>query len=137
MTTLLGEDEFLHQYISVHKQWEHNRSTEETKNVYAFSIGQIEKQLEALQASESDFTVPVNLTQMDAYSMAKGTDAAKAKLIPLIQHHEAIMDRVRQTVHDFLVATEKESHEGQRTATIFERGQEYVRKALNVRAPEA
>lgn len=134
---LLGEDGFVEQYLQVHKQWEHNRASTETKNIYALSIGQIEKQLEALEAAEADFTVPGNLTPVDTYFMARDADAAKAKLMPLKQQLVAITERVRQTVYDFLVTTEQELQAGQRTATIFERGQEYVRKALSTRAPEA
>lgn len=137
LQTLLGEDEFLNQYMSVHKQWEHNRASTETGNIYATSIGQIEKQLKTLETAEADFVVPDNLTQIDTYFMARDANAARATLIPLQRQLESIIERVRQTVYDFLVAAEQELQAGQRTATIFERGQEYVHKALSTRAPDA
>ncbi|GGU87992.1 hypothetical protein GCM10010178_92060 [Lentzea flava] len=53
-------------------------------------------------------------------------DAAKAKMIPSIQQDALILERIKCTIHSFLVTTECELDEGQQDAPLFLRAQEYI-----------
>lgn len=119
--------------------FERNRTldTDGQAMVNVTSIGQLEEQLRASQAAYGDFASPTGLSASDAYHVHRDADAAKAKLIPIINTLQTLVDRVRSSVYSFLVATEAELEHGQSQSGLFVRAQEYVNGALAQYAPKS
>lgn len=107
-------------------------------NVYGQSIGQLEAMLAQVnEIVEGYKKPPENLTPIDTYFVAREYDAATAKVLPARRQIEDAIERVKQSVHDFLIETERQLELGQPRPHIFERGREYLEQALQLRAPEA
>lgn len=136
LITLLGRDEAQTVVRKNVEQWQRNRRVA-SGNVNARSIAQIEQQLVELKRIYQDYEVPENLSAADSYHMAVEIDKQKATLVLLVQESSDIVERIRQSVHDFLLATETEINSGSAEGGVFERGLEYVRAQLAQRSPSA
>lgn len=107
-------------------------------NIYGQSIGQLEGLLnEYNDLNDSYKKPPENLTPIDTYFVARDYDSAAAKLLPVRRDLENLIERVKQSVHDFLVETERQLEQGQRRPDVFDRGREYITRSLRERAPDA
>lgn len=137
LVTLLGREEAQAVIASQVEVWQHNRKLSAADQFNSYSIAQIEHHLGELKSIYGGYSVPANLSTGGAYRMAIEVDKQKAILVPLIQEVIAIVERVRQSVHDFMIATETELHSGKATGGVFNRGLEYVRQRLATRSPSA
>ena len=104
---------------------------------HAYSVGQIERELALINKVYDDHKVPENLTQIDTYFAAQSIESGKAKLIPQLQMLPGILERIKSSVHTFLVATEAELNQGQWESPLFLRAQRYIDESLQALAPEA
>lgn len=139
LDTLLGAEAGRGEGSRAFLQFERNRTMDIDGQamVNGTSIGQLEDQLRAAQAAYDDFVSPAGLSPVDAYYVHRDADAGKAKLIPTINTLQMVVERVRSSVHSFLVATEAELEQGQSQSGLFVRAQEYVNGALAQYAPKS
>ncbi len=66
-----------------------------------------ESGIEYSHLNESYKKPPENLTPIGAYFVARDYDSAAAKLLPIRRELEDVIERVKQSVHDFLIETER------------------------------
>lgn len=137
LTALLSAEEAQHETFQVLVRYQRHRQESDSTNVLASSLGQLESLLAEYRRVYDGMVIPSNLTPIDTYMYARDVDSGKAKLIPLIQTHEMILERVKSSIHSFLVATECELEWGQQEASLFLRAQEYINTALAQHAPAA
>lgn len=139
LIALLGADEGEQEIDRLITQQHRDRTSSADKNkIYGASIAQIERNLSEIQELINSLQkTPEGLTPIDTYFVAKQNDQSIAGLLPSQRALGDIVERVRQSVYDVLLATERSIELGQRRPTVFERGQEYVQAALARRAPSA
>lgn len=116
---------------------EHVRAIQGSEGLLSASIDQLEGNYAELERVYSEFTIPSNLSSIDAYHFAKGVDDNKAKLLPLLNNHRAVIARVKQKAYDYLVKTETELQSGETVPNVFARGLDYVRASLAEKSPKA
>ncbi|MBT2520913.1 hypothetical protein [Arthrobacter sp. ISL-28] len=126
---VLGErlDRYLH----------HRKVSPEKDGSFAGSIDAVEQHLQKLRTAAGDPTAAQHMTQIDAYFYLEKLDKIGAKLLPQIAAFENILNRVRQSVHDYLVEAESELLSGQTESTLFTRGESYVVERLQQVSPDA
>jgi hypothetical protein len=136
---LLGAEEGPRARFRAFLQFERNRMFVVDREPKGFlqSLGQIEQELARLRRVYDDLTVPANLTPIDTYFVAKDMDSSRTKLLPDMHRLEQLLERVKTTIHTFLVATESELDEGQQESSLFLRAQEYINSSLAKYAPNA
>lgn len=139
LVALVGEDQAReHHRSAVERHIKTHRLGGDTDKIFGQSIAQVEGLLTRYNdLIESYRKPPENLTPIDTYFIIKEYDSNVAKLAPLRQELEDVIERVKQMVHDFLVDTERQIESGQSRPHIFDRGREYIEQALRTRAPEA
>ena len=137
LVALLGEPAALDEYLGQYRRWESSRQMMDSKNIHPTSIDQLEVLLEQTQRGYDEIQLPPNLTPIDAALMARDQDNARAKLVPLLASLKNIMSRVRQSVHDYLVATEAELDAGRDESSFFDQVYAHINLLLNSYAPEA
>ncbi|WP_157000490.1 hypothetical protein [Leucobacter komagatae] len=137
--TLLGAEEGSRRSEDAFTRWSLNRSVEADgkTGLYSASVGQIEQNDLLVRKTYDNLEVPDNLTQIDTYFVAQTMDASRAKVLPLIQQNGILLERIKSSVHAFLVATEAELDAGQHDSSLFVRAQDYVNSALAKIAPDA
>lgn len=139
LNALLGAEEASKRAEEAYMRWIRNRTLDidGKELVYSHSVGQIEQYGVLIRKTYDDLEVPENLTQIDTYFVAQKMDSSKAKVLPLIQQNDILLERIKSSVHAFLVATESELEAGQQDAPLFVRAQEYLNSALSKFAPDA
>lgn len=137
LSTLLGVEEARKQVLKAYSSYERGRRMDGTENVNVASIAQIESNLAQLRSVYAEYSVSDKGSTYYAHQAAIAADAGQAKLLPMIQSHAQIIERVRQDVHSYLLQTEISLHTGKSAGSVFERGLEYVRTSLAERAPSA
>lgn len=139
LDALLGVEEGGRERRRAFLKFERNRTflVDGEEKFQGDSLGQIEQRLALSRRAYDDLTVPSNFAEGDAYFVAKDVDSARAKIIPVIQQQEQLVERIKSAVHAFLVTTESELDQGQRDAPLFLRAQEYINTALAKYAPVA
>lgn len=137
LVTLLGTEEARAQVIQTYKQYEKGRMMSGGDNLYAISVAQLEAYLAQVRGIYDEYTVSDKTSGYYAHTAAQAADQQQAKLIPIIQQHETILERIRQDVYNYLLQTETTLHSGKPSSSVFERGLEYVRTSLAQLAPEA
>jgi hypothetical protein len=136
---LLGEEEAHRQDAAVTRRHIIDRMMAgKSDSVHSGSISQLEIRLvKYKELDESYKTAPANLTPIDTYMVIRDFEKARADLLPLVQDLENVVQRIKQATYDFLIETERQIEAGQRRPHIFDRGREYIERALQDRAPEA
>lgn len=137
LITLLGVDEARAQVIKTYRQYEKGRKMSGGDNLYVISVAQLESYLAQVRGVYDEYSVTDKTSNYYAHSAAVTADQQQAKLIPIIQQHETILERIRQDVYNYLLQTETSLHSGKPSSSVFERGLEYVRTSLAERAPDA
>ncbi|MGI5506440.1 hypothetical protein [Lentzea sp. CA-135723] len=139
LMTLLGPEEGDRERRRAYLRFERNRTfmIDNEEMFQSASLGQIEQDLAMSQRLFDDLTPSANLTQIDTYFVARDMDAAKAKMLPQLHRDHHLLERVKSTIHTFLVTTECELDQGQQEAPLFLRAQEYINTALAKYAPAA
>ncbi|UKA49263.1 hypothetical protein LFT48_17780 [Arthrobacter sp. FW305-123] len=137
LVTLLGAEEARAQVVEMYRQYQGGRKVLEGDNVYVVSVAQLESYLAQVRGIYNEYSVADKTSNYYAHTAAVAADEQQAKLIPVIQQHEMILERIRQEVYNYLLQTETNLHSGKPSSSVFERGLEYVRASLAERAPEA
>lgn len=139
LAALVGKEQADRQMIQIVLRHQRDRARLGSPDtVHAQSVGQIEASLrQIVEVMDHYSRVPSNLTPIDTYFVAKDYDQASAKVMPARADLEAVLERIRQSVHGILVDTERQLESGQRRPNVFERGQAYIEASLTQRAPEA
>jgi hypothetical protein len=137
LITLLGVEDARKQVLKAYYGYERGRRMAGTENINVISIAQIEANLAQLHSVYAEYSVTDKGSTYYAHEAAIAADKQQAKLLPLIQGHAQIIERVRQDVHSYLLLTETNIHAGKVSGGVFERGLEYVRTSLAQRAPAA
>lgn len=137
LIALVGEESANELYIRQYLRWEASREMMNSKNIHPVAIDQLEVLLDQTQRAFDDIELPPNLTPIDAAMMKRDQDKARATLTPLIGSLRNILSRVRQSMHDFLVATEAELNSGLNESSFFDGAQARINGLLNTYAPEA
>ncbi|WP_427135095.1 hypothetical protein [Pseudarthrobacter sp. S9] len=138
LRTLLGDVEANTVIEGCAARYVHNRSMGGGKDVInTNSIDSLERLIDKLRTAAGDPAAAQYLTQVDAYFYLEKLAKAGAALQPEIFSLENIISRVRQRLHDYLVAAESEILTGQTESTLFTRGEAYVVERLKTISPNA
>ncbi|MFN3948472.1 hypothetical protein [Microbacterium sp.] len=139
LDSLLGAEEGGQESLRAYETYERNRSADLNGRggVDTTPIGKLEEKLETVKSAYDSYVVPPGLSGSDLYYAQREADSGRAKMLPLIDHIQSIVGRVRTTLHEFLVTTEMELESGQAQAGVFVRAQEYVNSSLAQYAPSA
>ncbi|WP_311215201.1 MULTISPECIES: hypothetical protein [unclassified Arthrobacter] len=137
LVTLLGAEEARAQVVEMYMQYQKGRKMAAGDNIYVISVAQLESYLAEVRRIYDDYSVADKTSNYYAHTAAVAADEQQAKLLPVIQQHETIIERIRQDVYCYLLQTETNLHSGKPSSSVFERGLEYVRASLAERAPEA
>lgn len=140
LDTLLGPDEGARVMVRAFGLWNNNRSFQDENGrnlVNASSVGQIEQRLSLTKKVYADLEAPSNLTPIDTYIAAQKSDSSRAQLIPALQRDETILEKIKSSVHTFLVSSETELNQGQAESSMFLRAQRYIDESLERLAPAA
>jgi hypothetical protein len=106
-------------------------------NLSGLSVSQLEDNLAALERAYDDEEPSPNLTPIDAAFAVDRASKARAKLLPDLQWHRAVLGKIRQFVHDYLLSVEEDLLAGKSDSDIFERAKLYINEALRKYAPGA
>lgn len=140
LKTLLGQDEGLQEYMRQYERWEYNHSTKDDTGktrVYGYSVGQLETELQNYLQAYDSAIVPPNLIDADAGFAHIDSTKTRNILTPAIQKNRLVLEKIRSSVHDFLLRTEAELEHGRSQPTIFDRVQTHINKGLSEYAPDA
>ncbi|MET3367235.1 UNVERIFIED_CONTAM: hypothetical protein ABIE34_000456 [Jeotgalibacillus campisalis] len=137
LVTLLGVEEARAQVVEMYMQYQTGRKMSGSENIYVISVAQLESYLAQVRGVYNEYSVADKTSNYYAHTAAVAADEQQAKLIPVIQQHETILERIRQDVYNYLLQTETDLHSGKPSSNVFERGLEYVRTSLAERSPEA
>lgn len=124
LESLLGREEGDIETTRGFRKWERNRLFDNSgeQAVNGASLGQIEQSL---------------ALQRQVYGELTGINDAKAELLEGIYRDMSLLERVKSSIHGFLVGTEMELAQGGETSTVFHRAQVYINGALQQLAPAA
>ncbi|OBB90717.1 hypothetical protein [Mycobacterium sp. 852002-40037_SCH5390672] len=125
LIALLGEDEGSREYVRQATRWEASRTYEGT--LHASSVEQVETTLAQIERTYAELN---SLPPRDR-------DAYQAKLIPQIGGLKNVLAKIRQAVHDYLVATEEELESGRADSKFFDQVYGRINSLLSKYAPEA
>lgn len=138
LLALLGEDAGNAEYM---KQATNFRASREmidgSGNFYVVAIDQIEVAIAGLEEAMAERDVPPNLHSLDAGMLIKRQEEAQAKLAPQLGSLRNILSRVRQSTHDYLLATEAELDSGREESRFFDQVYTRINSLLNTYAPDA
>lgn len=138
LRTLLGHDEANQAMVeSVRRYMYHRKVNTEKDGSFGGSIDAAEQHLKKLKAGAGDRSAAQHMAKIDAYVYIEKLDRIGVQLVPQITAFENVLNRVRQSVHDYLVEAESELLAGQTESTLFTRGASYVVERLQVVSPEA
>ncbi|REC97506.1 hypothetical protein DEU35_1997 [Microbacterium sp. AG157] len=137
--SLLGAEAGAQESLRAYEIYERNRSTDINGNdgVDTTPINKLEDRLVTVKAAYESFAVPVGLSGYELQIAQRNADSGQAKMLPLIDHLQSILGRVRTALHEFLVTTEMDLDNGETRAGVFVRAQEYVDSSLSKYAPSA
>lgn len=137
LMTLLGVQGAREQVLKAFDGYRRGRQMGTGDTINTVSVAQLDANLKQLRSIYDEYSVSDKGSTYYAHEAAKAADHGQAKLLPMIQQHTEILERVRQDVHSYLVLVEANLHSGKPSSSVFERGLEYVRTALAERAPAA
>lgn len=138
LRTLLGREEADLAMVERAERYIQNRSVASKQDgVFGGSIDGVEQHLQRLKTAAGDPSAAQYMTQIDAYLYLEKLDKVGAQLLPQITAFENILNRVRQSVYDYLVEAESELLKGQTESTLFTRGESYVVQRLQEVSPES
>lgn len=136
LATLVGAAEAVQE---LERQYQNFCRTRHIKcgNVSGLSVSQLEDNLAGLERAYDDAQPPSGLSPTETYYAADKADRTRAGLLPNLQWHRAVLGKIRQYVHDYLVSVEEDLLAGKAESDIFERAKLYTNDALQEYAPEA
>lgn len=139
LDSLLGAETGAQESLRGYEIYERNRSTDMNGRggIDPKPIAKLENQLKTVTSAYDGYAVPAGLSGGDLYRAQREADSNQAKMLPLIDHLQSVLDRVRTALHEFLVTTEMELENGQERAGVFVRAQDYVNSSLAQYAPSA
>lgn len=139
LVALLGDAAGNAEYTKQATKFEASRNLldDEKGNIAVFSVDQIEVSISQMQEMMAERDVPANLHSYDAGLMIQRQDQAKTTLSPRIASMRNILARVRQSTHDYLVATEDELATGREESSFFDQVYARINKLLNTYCPDA
>lgn len=138
LRTLVGREDADRTMVEHVESYIKNRSVASMKDgVFGGSIDGVEQHLHRLRTAAGDPSAAQYMTQIDAYFYIEKLDKVGAQLLPQITSFENILNRVRQSVHDYLVEAESELLTGQTESSLFTRGESYVVQRLQEVSPES
>ncbi|HSW43453.1 MAG TPA: hypothetical protein VLM76_13165 [Patescibacteria group bacterium] len=105
--------------------------------VCTISVGEIETQIELLEAHLEASKPPAGLAPLDLYYANQGYHKARAQTQPMIRDLKSILSRIRARLHTFLVQTEAALAVAQTATSTFERTRRFVDGRLGAVAPDA
>jgi hypothetical protein len=125
LIALLGEQDGQREYVRQAMRYEASRT--ENGQLHAGSVDQVEAVLAQIERAYSE---------MDSLA-PRERDTGQAKLIPQIGALISVLSRIRQAVHDYLVATEEELDSGRTDSKFFDQVYDRINLLLNEYAPDA
>lgn len=137
LIALLGEQAAQDEYLRQYRRFESSRKMFDSENIHPTSVDQLEDLLDQTQRAYDDMELPPNLTPIDAALMKQDQSSSRSKIVPTIVSLQGILSRVRQAVHDYLVATEAELDAGRDESSFLDQAQARINKLLNTHAPDA
>lgn len=138
LRTLLGREQADRAMLNCVTRYMYHRKVDPKKDgSFAGSIDAVEQHLQKLKSAAGDPSAAQHMSQIDAYNYIAKLDKVNAELMPQVAAFENILNRVRQSVHDYLVEAESELLTGQIESTLFTRGESYVVERLQIVSPEA
>jgi hypothetical protein len=137
LIALLGEEAAQAEYLRQFRRWESSRKILGSENIRKTPVDQLEALLDQTQRAYDEMELPPNLTPIDAAVMKQDQSRARTTLAPSIASLRNILSRVRQAVHDYLVATEAELDAGRDESSFLDQAQARINKLLNTYAADA
>lgn len=139
LDSLLGAEEASNRTEEAFARYCRNRTltVDGESLINGVSVGQLEQNGILVRKLYEDLEAPEDLTPVGSYFAAETVDAGRSKMLPLIQQNLTLLERIKSSVHAFLVVTEAELENGQQDASLFARAQEYINSSLQRFAPEA
>jgi hypothetical protein len=139
LVALLGEEAGNAEYAKQAKRLEASRNLINASgdDICGLSIDQIEVMVKQLEEDLTEREVPTNLHSFDAGMMIQRQEDRRAALSPQLGALRNILARVRQSAHDFLVATEAEIDAGREESSFLDQVYTRINKLLNTYAPDA
>lgn len=125
LIALIGEDEASREYVRQATRYEASRTYE--GRLHGGSVEQVQTTLAQIEQA---------YVEMDKLA-PRQRDANQAKLIPDIGALKNVLSKIRQAVHDYLVATEEELESGRADSTFFDQVYGRINSLLSKYAPEA
>lgn len=137
LATLVGAADLHAEMERQYQDFVSTRLYDAKGNIIGVSISQIEDGLAALQRAYDDASPASGMTPIDTAFAADRAIGTRAELLPNLQRHRAVLGKVRQRVHDYLVAVESDLLAGKANSDVFQRAQLYINGALQKYAPDA
>jgi hypothetical protein len=137
LIALVGEEAAQAEHLRQFRRWESGRKMLDSENIHPTPVDQLEALLDQTQRVYDEMEHPPNLTPIDAALMKQEQSRARTKLAPSIASLRNILSRVRQAVHDYLVATEAELDAGRDESSFLDQAQARINKLLNTYAADA
>ena len=110
---------------------------EDEKGVTAFSIGELEAQVENMEAYNRDSAPPPGLSAVDLYDANRTYQRMRLASEQTLREFKRVRSRIRERLHRFLVETEAALAFEQTAASTFERTRRFVDGQLGTIAPDA
>ncbi|MCV7100728.1 hypothetical protein [Mycobacterium palustre] len=136
LATLVGAEEAMEELERQYQNFCRTRHIKGRK-ISGLSVSQLEDNLAALERAYDDAQPPSGLSPGDTYYAARRADETRANLLPDLQWHRAVLGKIRQFVHDYLVSVEEDLLAGKAESDIFQRAKIYINDALQKLAPDA
>lgn len=138
LRTLIGREEADRTMVERAERYIQNRSVASMEDgVFGGSIDGVEQHLQRLKTAAGDPSAAQYMTQIDAYLYLEKLEKVGAQLLPQTAAFENILNRVRQSVYDYLIEAESELLKGQIESSLFIRGESYVVQRLQEVSPES
>lgn len=136
INNLLGVEDGEEEYYQQTRKYLINRSVGGGK-MRDESVEQLELSLEQLTSTFDSLAVPDNLTQIDTYFYAERIENERIAFLPLLKNAKDIINRIKQSIYEYLLQVESELEQGKTESSFFEQVQVRINAALNKHSPEA
>ena len=130
--------QFVEDQIERHSIERINEKTGEVETgVTAFSIGELEAQIENMEAYNRDSAPPPGLSAIDLNEANRTYQRMRVASEQTLREFKRVRSRIRERLHRFLVETEATLAFEQTAASTFERTRRFVDGQLGTIAPDA
>lgn len=106
------------------------RGQSEEEMILGLPVPEIEARIENLREMIRDLTVPASLGAPDYVKLEREQSAMRQRLQVVLAEWIAIIQRISQSVHDYLSRTEQQLYYGKANADIFEQNRRFVHDRL-------